>query len=69
MSIGDLVMVAEDAVQGRIGLPWPTAVASGDSYYLVWPRARSGQGRLCRLRDFLLAEVAAMTLPPVELLS
>jgi DNA-binding transcriptional LysR family regulator len=68
VSIGDLVMVAEDVTQGRIGLPWPTAVASGDSYYLVWPKARSGQDRLRRLRDFLQAEVAAMALPKVELL-
>lgn len=39
VSIGDLVMVAEDVAQGRIGLPWPVAVASGESYHLVWPRA------------------------------
>lgn len=68
VSIGDLVMIAEDATSGRIGLPWPTAVASGESYYLVWPRGRRGQERLQRLRDFLLAEVAAMGLPDVELL-
>lgn len=55
-------MVAEDVAQGRIGLPWPVAVASGESYHLVWPRAR-GQERFQRLRDFLLAEVAAMRLP------
>ncbi|MFG8567985.1 LysR family transcriptional regulator, partial [Pseudomonas paraeruginosa] len=34
----------------------------------VWPRARSGQERFQRLRDFLRAEVAAMRLPVVELL-
>ncbi|MGZ3009689.1 LysR substrate-binding domain-containing protein, partial [Pseudomonas aeruginosa] len=45
VSIGDLVMVAEDVAQGRIGLPWPVAVASGESYHLVWPRARRGQER------------------------
>ena len=49
-------------------MPWPEAVASGDSYYLVWPRARRGQERLRRLRDYLLAEVAAMQLPDVQLL-
>jgi DNA-binding transcriptional LysR family regulator len=65
VSIGDLVMVAEDVAQGRLGLPWPSAVASGDSYYLVWPRARRGQARFERLRDYLLAEVAAMKLPDV----
>ncbi|MGQ7816668.1 LysR substrate-binding domain-containing protein [Metapseudomonas furukawaii] len=68
VSIGDLVMVAEDVAEGRIGLPWPTAVASGESYYLVWPRARSGQERLRRLRDYLRAEVTAMALPGVDLL-
>ena len=66
VSIGDLVMVAEDVQQGRLGLPWPSAVPSGDSYYLVWPKARRGQERLQRLRDFLLAEVAAMRLPQVQ---
>ena len=69
VSIGDLVMVAEDVAQGRIGLPWPVAVASGESYHLVWPRARRGQERFQRLRDFLLAEVAAMRLPVVERLA
>jgi len=68
VSIGDLVMVAEDANQGRLALPWPSAVASGESYYLVWPRARRDQGRLGRLRDFLQAEMRAMQLPPVEYL-
>ncbi|MCY1450398.1 Glycine cleavage system transcriptional activator [compost metagenome] len=68
LSIGDLVMVAEDAAQGRLALPWPSAVASGESYYLVWPKARRNQERLRRLRDFLLAEVQAMRLPKVELL-
>ncbi|MBO3276153.1 LysR substrate-binding domain-containing protein [Pseudomonas schmalbachii] len=67
LSIGDLVMVAEDAAQGRLALPWPSAVASGESYYLVWPKARRNQERLRRLRDFLLAEVRVMRLPEVEL--
>ncbi|MBB2494061.1 LysR substrate-binding domain-containing protein [Aquipseudomonas ullengensis] len=65
VSIGDLVMIAEDVEQGRLGLPWPSAVASGDSYHLVWPRGRRGEERLRRLRDYLLAEVAQMRLPAV----
>lgn len=67
VSIGDLAMVAEDVLQGRLGLPWPTAVPSGDSYYLVWPRARRGQERFERLCDFLLGEVDAMQMPEVDL--
>lgn len=66
VSIGDLLMVAEDVNAGRLGLPWPTAVFSGDSYYLVWPRGHRAQARLQRLRDYLLAEIVAMQLPQVE---
>jgi DNA-binding transcriptional LysR family regulator len=66
VSIGDLVMVAEDVAQGRLGLPWPCAVPSGSSYYLVWPKARRGQERYLRLRDYLIAEVVAMQLPQVQ---
>ncbi|MDO9625198.1 MAG: LysR substrate-binding domain-containing protein [Pseudomonas sp.] len=69
VSIGDLVMVAEDVAQGRLGLPWPCAVPSGSSYYLVWPKARRGQERYLRLRDYLIAEVAAMQLPQVQRLA
>ena len=66
VSMGDLLMVAEDVAQGRLSLPWPTAVASGESYYLVWPKTRPGGERLRRLSDFLQSEVRAMALPAVE---
>jgi LysR family glycine cleavage system transcriptional activator len=66
VSIGDLVMVAEDVAQGRLALPWPSAVPSGCSYYLVWPAQRGEQERMLRLRDYLLAEVAALQLPEVS---
>lgn len=66
ISMGDLLMVAEDVAQGRLSLPFPAAVASGDNYYLVWPKTRPGGERLRRLSDFLQHEVAAMVLPAVE---
>jgi len=66
VSMGDLLMVAEDVAQGRLSLPWPTAVDSGEKYYLVWPKTRPGGERLRRLSDFLQGEVAAMVLPDVE---
>lgn len=66
VSMGDLLMVAEDVAQGRLSLPWPTAVASGENYYLVWPKTRPGGERLRRLSDFLQNEVQAMKLPDVE---
>ena len=66
VSMGDLLMVAEDVAQGRLSLPWPTAVASGENYYLVWPKTRPGGERLRRLAEFLQGEVQAMVLPVVE---
>jgi LysR family glycine cleavage system transcriptional activator len=68
VAIGDLLMVAEDVAQGRLSLPWPTAVTSGENYYLVWPQNRPRGERLRRLGEFLQAEVAAMVLPPVQIL-
>lgn len=68
VSIGDLLMVAEDVAAGRLSLPWPTAVASGESYYLVWPGTRPGSERVHRLSEFLRSEAAGMKLPAVTLL-
>ncbi|WP_442513484.1 LysR substrate-binding domain-containing protein [Pseudomonas promysalinigenes] len=68
VSMGDLLMVAEDVAQGRLSLPWPTAVPSGLDYYLVWPRTRPGGERLRRLSLFLQEEAAAVDLPAVEIL-
>ncbi|MNM63482.1 Glycine cleavage system transcriptional activator [compost metagenome] len=69
VSMGDLLMVAEDVAQGRLSLPWPTAVASGLCYYLVWPKTRPGGERMRRLSDFLQNEVRSMELPDVVHLS
>ena len=68
VSMGDLLMVAEDVAQGRLSLPWRTAVYSGEDYYLVGPRTRPGTERLRRLGEFLQTEVQAMQLPPVEII-
>jgi DNA-binding transcriptional LysR family regulator len=68
VSIGDLLMVAEDVEQGRLSLPWPAAVASGDNYYLVCPKTRPTTDRMQRLAEFLQAEVRNMRLPAVEIL-
>ncbi|WP_426190363.1 LysR substrate-binding domain-containing protein [Pseudomonas sp. NFXW11] len=57
LSIGDLHLVAEDIRCGRVGLPFPHAVASGDAYYLVWLRDGPRQEAIARLRSFLLSQV------------
>ena len=68
VSMGDLLMVAEDVAQRRLSLPWPTAVPSGMDYYLVWPRTRPGAERLQRLSRFLQDEAQGMDLPAVQIL-
>ncbi|WP_263261898.1 LysR substrate-binding domain-containing protein [Pseudomonas sp. RIT-PI-S] len=68
VSIGDLLMVAEDVAAARLSLPWPTAVASGEGYYLVWPGTRPGNERIHRLSDFLRMEAANTPLPDVTVL-
>lgn len=57
LSIGDLHLVAQDIRLGRISLPFPSAVASGDGYYLVWLRDSPRQEHIARLRAFLLSQV------------
>ena len=49
VSMGDLLMVAEDVAQGRLSLPWRTAVVSGENRS---EERRVGKEclRLCRSR-------------------
>ena len=56
VSIGDLALIAAHLRDGRLALPFPQAVATGDAYYLVWPRGSAWQESIDTLRDFLLAE-------------
>ncbi len=57
LSIADLHLVAEDIRQGQVSLPFPTALASGDGYYLVWLRGSPRQPQIDGLRAFLLEQV------------
>jgi len=51
VSIGDLALCAGAIEQGQLVLPFDTAVASGDAYYLVWP----DDGNKASQRQTLLA--------------
>ncbi|MGZ0700907.1 LysR substrate-binding domain-containing protein [Pseudomonas piscis] len=57
LSVGDLHLVAEAIRSGRVGVPFPRAVASGEGYYLVWLRGSLQQERIARLRQYLLERV------------
>lgn len=51
VSIGDLALCAEAIADGRLALPFKTAVHTGDGYYMVWPE-RSGKD--AQIRQLLL---------------
>lgn len=53
VSIADLALVHADLQRGALSLPLPTAVRTGDAYYLVWPQQRANHRALEALRAFL----------------
>ncbi len=68
VSIGDLHLVANDVRDGLIRLPCAAAVASGDGYYLVWPRESRHSPKLRELYECLAALVPTLHLPGLEFL-
>ncbi|MFL1564721.1 LysR substrate-binding domain-containing protein [Pseudomonas sp. O64] len=68
VSIGDLHLVANDVRDGLIKLPYATAVASGDAYYLVWPKSSRHGPKLRELCECLTRLVPALDLPGLEFL-
>ena len=49
-----------------LGLPFKTAVGSGEAYYLVWLKSSLRKERILAFRDFLLSDVPEMDLPGIE---
>lgn len=67
VSIGDLALVSAQVRDGRLALPFPQAVATGDAYYLVWPAGSAWLASIERLGSFLLAQRPAMDLVQTRL--
>lgn len=68
LSIGDLYLVADDVREGYVSLPYPSAVASGDAYYLVWLQGSMKRGQILELRDHLLTQLPDISGIDVEFL-
>lgn len=69
IAMGDLAMVADDIDNARLMFPFPSAVATGDSYFLVWPDNHRKSAACQQLAQFLLAEAANIAWPEVRLLA
>lgn len=66
VSIGDVALIRQDVLRGALATPLPQAVASGSSYYLVWPKSdRTSTGQEALLAHLQvhapLAELTGVT--------
>lgn len=62
VSVGDLLLSLEAINSGLLALPFRDAVATGDGYYLVWPKNTSKQKNMTLLQDWLGAHVPKLPL-------
>jgi DNA-binding transcriptional LysR family regulator len=61
ISVADLVLVVQELELGHLLLPFHTAVATGDGYYMTWLKASPKAQQIRHLRDHLLTQVPALT--------
>ena len=66
VSIGDLALCAGAVEQRQLVLPFDTAVASGDAYYLVWPDDGSKAAQVQALLAFLLGRLPHFASPSIR---
>lgn len=68
VSVGDLLLSLDAVRDGLLALPFSQAVATGDGYWLVWPKQAAGQDALRQLLDFMLQNVPGGIPPGIVLL-
>lgn len=66
VALGIPLLTAIDVAAGRLVAPFPIALPSSSSYYLVYPEAGAERPELVRFRDWLMAEVAIGQRSPSE---
>lgn len=59
VSVGDLFLSLEAIRSGLLALPFPQAVATGEGYYLVWPKKTLNPQPVALLYQFLLEHIPA----------
>ena len=59
VSVGDLFLSLQAIRSGLLALPFPQAVATGEGYYLVWPKKRLNPQPVALLYHFLLEHIPA----------
>lgn len=59
VSVGDLLLSLDAVRDGLLALPFTQAVATGDGYYLVWPKQTAQQDAVRQLFGFMLQNAPA----------
>lgn len=57
VSVGDLLLSIEAIQSGLLTLPYPQPVATGEGYYLVWPKSTSSMKNIGLFADWLVTQV------------
>lgn len=68
ISVADLVLVVQEIQLGQLQLPFKSAVATGDGYYMTWLKASSKAQQMLQLRDFLMTQVPALPAQGIDYL-
>lgn len=69
VSVNDLMLVSSELEQGNLYLPFPTAVSTGDGYYMVWPKDTAKEKTLLLLKNFLLKQLPTLYTHNVKFLN
>ncbi|WP_312686191.1 LysR substrate-binding domain-containing protein [Kosakonia sp.] len=62
VTIGDVLLSQQALAQNLLAIPYPQAITTGDSYWLVWPKDSPRLSNIALLGEFLLARTPS-TLP------
>lgn len=60
VSIGDVLLCLSAVNDNLLAFPFDEAVATGDGYYLVWPKASAAESRIIRLFEHLSPQVPGL---------
>lgn len=69
ISVGDLLLSMEAIKNGLLALPFNEAVATGDSYWLVWPKGTPRRKNISLLYDWLKEAVPYETSAGIDYLN
>ncbi|MDI2595205.1 LysR substrate-binding domain-containing protein [Pseudomonas sp. 681] len=68
VSVADLVLVSQEVEHGRLQLPFNSAVATGDGYYMTWLKGNPKAKQMNQLREYLLTQIPSLSIHDVDYL-